>query len=93
MAKFALPSTQPDGRDAEKGEKRVLQSRDMLRDVVKNEQKCTGLNEDVLLTSGGAAANRLLAGCCELRGGEKEKSEEASKKSRVFIPMRHPSSI
>jgi hypothetical protein len=65
----------------------------MLKDVVKDEQKCTGLDEDVLLTSGGAAANRLLAGCCELRGGEKEKSEEASKKSRVFIPMRHPSSI
>jgi hypothetical protein len=77
----------------EKAEKRVLQSRNMFGDVIKDEQKCTGLDEDALLTSGGAAANRLLAGCCELRGGEKEKSEEASKKSRVFIPMRHPSSI
>ena len=65
----------------------------MPRDVAKDEQKCTGLDEDVLLTSGGAAANRLLAGCCELRGGEKEKSEETSKKSRVFIPVRHLSSI
>jgi hypothetical protein len=65
----------------------------MLMDVVEDEQKCTRLDKDVLLTSGGAAANRLLAGCCELRGGEKEKSEEASKKSRVFIPIRHPSSI